>query len=77
MSDRENVIKNLEICTSGYCEGCTYRKPGGLGLNLDCLHRLMMDAAELLNEQAEHIDRLERDLAITTNNLNYYINGND
>ena len=49
MSDRENIIKNLEICASGYCEGCTYHKPGGLSLG--CWNVLMTDAAKLLKEQ--------------------------
>lgn len=35
------------------------------------------DAIELLKEQEQTIERLEHDLAITENNLNYYINGND
>lgn len=75
MTDREIVIKNLEICVSGYCKGCTYDKPGSLSDG--CWTELIMDALALLKEQAEQIDRLERDLAITTNNLNFYINGND
>lgn len=49
MIDREKVIKNLEICASGYCEGCTYYKPGCL--NLGCLNRLKMDVLVLLKEQ--------------------------
>jgi hypothetical protein len=35
------------------------------------------DALALLKEQEEQIERLEYDLAITKNNLNFYINGND
>lgn len=75
MSDRENVIKNLEICTSGYCKGCTYHKPDAL--NFGCWDKLMKVAAELLKEQAEQIERLEHDLAVTEGNLAFYINGND
>lgn len=49
MANRKNVIKNLEICTSGYCEGCTYYKPGAM--NIGCWNRLMVNAAKLLKEQ--------------------------
>lgn len=52
MNDRKNIVKNLEICASGYCEGCTYYKPGGL--NLGCWNGLMIDAAKLLKEQELH-----------------------
>ena len=34
-------------------------------------------ALALLKEQEEQIKQLEYDLAITQNNLNYYLNGND
>lgn len=34
-------------------------------------------AIELLKEQQEQIEKLEYDLAVTQNNLNYYVNGND
>ncbi len=75
MADREMVIKSLEECSGGDCSGCQYFGQDIYGDH--CWDKLMKVAAELLKEQAEHIDRLERDLAITTNNLNYYINGND
>ena len=32
---------------------------------------------ELLKEQEAQIEQLEHDLAVTQNNLNYYVNGND
>ena len=35
------------------------------------------EAVELLKEQAEQIERLEHDLAVTEGNLAFYINGND
>lgn len=38
---------------------------------------LLRDAVQLIKEQAQQIERLERDLAVTENNLNYYVNGND
>ena len=34
-------------------------------------------ALDLLKEQEEQIEQLEHDLAVTQNNLNYYVNGND
>ena len=49
MADREIVIKNLEICVSGYCKGCTYDKPGSLSDG--CWTELMMDAFAILKEQ--------------------------
>ena len=38
---------------------------------------ILNDALELLKEQKDTIDRLEHDLSITQNNLNFYVNGND
>ena len=35
------------------------------------------DALALLKEQEEQIEQLEHDLAVTENNINYYVNGND
>lgn len=57
MTGRENIVKNLEICASGCCEGCTYYKPGGM--NLGCWNKLMSDAAKLLKEQEERIKKFE------------------
>lgn len=75
MADREMVIKSLEECSGGDCCGCMYFRTTIYGDH--CWDKLIKVAAELLKEQAEQIERLEHDLAITTNNLNYYINGND
>ena len=41
------------------------------------VQEIAKNALELLKEQVEHIERLEHDLAVTQNNLNYYVNGND
>ena len=38
---------------------------------------VLNDALKLLKEQKDTIDRLEHDLSITQNNLNFYVNGND
>ena len=35
------------------------------------------DGYALLTEQEDQIEQLEHDLAVTQNNLNYYVNGND
>ena len=37
----------------------------------------LKDVLELLKEQEQQIEQLEHDLAVTQNNLNYYVNGND
>ncbi len=79
MVDWGKVIEGLETCSDVYygadgaCSSCPYSQTNGDR----CLAELVHDAIDLLKEQAEQIDRLERDLAITTNSLNYYINGND
>lgn len=38
---------------------------------------LVRDALAMLKEQEKVIERLEHDLAVTQNNLNYYVCGND
>lgn len=35
------------------------------------------DGYALLTAQEDQIEQLEHDLAVTQNNLNYYVNGND
>ena len=82
MADRERVTYDIERCichVPDACRDCSHYwgKKDGDVTAIKCMEELMADALALLKEQAEHIDRLERDLAITTNNLNYYINGND
>ena len=42
-----------------------------------CITALQADAIALLKEQENQIEQLEHDLAVTQNNLNYYVNGND
>lgn len=75
MADREKVLNGLEACadrTGALCRTCPYdfRKEG-------CIFDMARDALELLKEQEAQIKRLEHDLAVTQNNLNYYVNGND
>lgn len=61
MTDREKIISMLEE------EIQDYRV-----IDLS----LLIDALELLKEQQSEIERLEHDLAVTQDNLNYYVNGN-
>lgn len=61
MTDREKIISILEE------EIQDYRV-----IDLS----LLIDALELLKEQQSEIERLEHDLAVTQDNLNYYVNGN-
>lgn len=72
MTDIEKVIKGLEVHTGVYtvCKGCPYQEQGR------CQYLLMEDALNLLKEQEAEIERLEHDLAVTQDNLNYYVNGN-
>ena len=74
MADIEEVIKGLEHCAQGPV-GCQRDCPY-ITYNY-CRTRVVKDALELLKEQQKTIERLEYELAVTTNNLNYYVNGND
>lgn len=76
MPDRENVIKGLEslrdICNAKSNMAIGKGKIAWAG------YANTADAAlVLLKEQEAQIERLEHDLAVTQNNLNYYVNGND
>lgn len=77
--DREKVIKALETHTKmdGHCEDCPYENYSMCMSRGMCVSRVMTDALALLKEQEEQIEQLEHDLAVTQNNLNYYVNGND
>jgi hypothetical protein len=77
MPDKEKVIKGLE-CAIGIrgiknCDDCPYDN------DFNCIgcDIVMRDAIALLKEQEAQIEQLEHDLAVTQNNLNYYVNGND
>ena len=77
MADIEKVIKVYECCRNSWrrnCDDCPIKK--------DCCHDGLPEfaigyALELLKEQQKQIDELEYNLAITQNNLNFYVNGND
>lgn len=76
MIDRAKVLVGLESCadrTGALCRTCPY----DFVHNENCMSDMAQDALELLKEQEAQIERLEHDLAVTQNNLNYYVNGND
>lgn len=78
LTDWEKVLNGLTLCqyhNKVYCEQCSYQYEGLTGV-LDCTADLTSDALELLKEQQSEIERLEHDLAVTQDNLNYYVNGN-
>lgn len=73
MIDCGKIIKGLEchMDPCAPCAGCPYNDS-----NRDCAYSLCEDALNLLKEQETEIERLEHDLAVTQDNLNYYVNGN-
>lgn len=72
MADIKKVISDLEQQIRWIEEIECHKFPGWLNAT-----NTMRDALALLKEQGELIERLEYDLAVAQNNLNYYINGND
>lgn len=62
MADIAKTINDLERWTNEMADECPV---------------VVLDALKLLKEQQETIERLEHDLAITQNNLNFYLNGNE
>ena len=80
MPDLEKVIEGLKCCfENAKCDGCPYE--------MEC-RKILFKTKEnhcpildeilaLLKEQDDQIEQLEHDLAVTQNNLNYYVNGND
>ena len=78
MTDREKVAKGLDLCLSGEssaCNDCPYDVECG---EAACIgpSPLRRDALELLKELEATVEGLEHDLAVTQDNLNYYVNGN-
>lgn len=76
MVDKEKVLVGLKSCadsTGALCRTCPY----DFVHNENCMGDMAQDALELLKEQEAQIERLEHDLAVIQNNLNYYVNGND
>ena len=77
---RLKAIKGLECLaqkrepTANPCKDCGYSSRPNFAI---CVKDVAADALELLKEQEAHIEQLENDLAVTQNNLNYYVNGND
>ena len=79
MADIDKVIKGLRCIKGDYipCASCKYANADGYGRGDRCKKQCASDALALLKEQEAQIERLEHDLAVTQNNLNYYVNGND
>ena len=76
MVDREKVLVGLKSCadsTGALCRTCPY----DFVHNENCMGDMAQDALELMKEQEAQVEQLEHDLAVTQNNLNYYVNGND
>ena len=81
MPDREKIIKGLDICINNIHTGC----PRVCPYYEQCIERgnenvfqpIFRDALAMLKEQEDQIEQLEHDLAVTQNNLNYYVHGND
>ena len=76
MPDREKVMKGLEHCMhidTVFCADCPYDYAD----SSDCVVELAKNALELLKVQEAKIERLEHDLSVAENNLNYFVNGNN
>ena len=67
--DREKVIKATELLDDYFNE---YREVYQISP-----HEAWEIIKDTLKEQEEQIEQLEYDLAVTQNNLNYFVNGND
>lgn len=70
MYDIERCISHMPDA----CRDCSHYT-GTVGFG--CMENLMSDALALLKEQEERIEQLDYDLAVTQDNLYYYLNGND
>ena len=73
----DKIINAWECCTDeigvNNCDKCPY-----VGYRYDgCMLILKKDTIDALKESKQIIERLEYDLAVTQNNLNHYVNGND
>lgn len=72
MHDKAKIIKGLEVIKQFF----EYGLPSTAEM-FDSYYGILNDAQKLLKEQDQQIENLEYALAITENNLNYYVNGND
>ena len=70
--DMEKVIDGLGLIREFLGQGL----PGQRQV-FETYINVLNDAENMLKEQAEQIKQLEHDLAVTENNINYYVNGND
>ena len=67
-----NIVAEL-----GYCGKNVRHRKSITNDDIRFYAYIMRKAYALLKEQEEQIERLEHDLAVAQNNLNYYMNGND
>ena len=74
MANVEKVTKGLKCyADETACKSdCPYYTFTGA-----CFAEIARQTLRLLTEQQETIERLERELANTQNNLNFYLNGNE
>ena len=77
MPDREKTIKGLADISEYVLAKADIAGIGKGKEVFDSYYRAVEDAIAMLKEQEEQIEQLENDLAVTQNNLNYYVNGND
>ena len=63
MTDNE-IIKALEYCIIGYCDGCECR-----GEYLRCRDKLDTEALNLIKKQREEIDRLKAESKLVQTNI--------
>lgn len=76
MTELEKVRKGLLMCEGGP-ENCGLKDCPYFDKREFCENEMHRDALAMLKEQEKQIEQLEYDLAVTQNNLNYYVNGND
>lgn len=78
MTDREMVVKGLKWILEGDRFGFGENWETGEPMDeYEKAGKIITDTITLLKEQEEQIERLEHDLAVTENNINHYVNGND
>ena len=77
MNDEKEVLKAFEEClckSHRYCSECYQQGPG---FGFVCRNNVCIEVFSIIQRQREQINELEHNLAITQNNLNFYVNGND
>lgn len=77
MIDREKIINGLEKCKRCECDDCAEKGASQAPWDCPVYDDFVDNAIVLLKEYIEQIELLEHALAVTQNNLDYYVNGND